>query len=52
MFPGMVGMLRQTMLPGFVLSIISPTTYDIVVPLFSSIGRVRVTLANVDRYTG
>lgn len=50
--PGAMSVLHQTLLPGFVLSVISPTSFDVVVPLFASIGRIRVTLANVDRYKG
>lgn len=52
MFPGMIGYLRGRLLPGFVLSAMSPNTFDIVIPFSSTMGRIRITLANVDKYNG
>jgi hypothetical protein len=52
MFPGMFGYIRGQLLPGYVMSVMSPTTFDVVIPIANMLGRLRITLANVDKYNG
>lgn len=50
--PVMLGHMRGMIVPGYILSTISPNTLDVVLPIYNMMGRLRVTLANVDRYHG
>jgi hypothetical protein len=52
LFPGMIGYIRGQLIPGYVLSVMSPTTFDVVIPIANILGRLRITLANVDKYNG
>lgn len=50
--PDVFSMLRGYILPAYVVSVASPTVVDLVIPALDRIGRVRLQLANVNRYMG